>query len=75
MKYLSISILFVTTLFAQAPEMEYNKGYGTDLGEHIHEIMQTSDGGYAILGTTINQGNSMLTLFKTKSDGTIGVVD
>ncbi|MGB5847182.1 MAG: hypothetical protein WBH40_01775 [Ignavibacteriaceae bacterium] len=45
-------ILFTTTLAAQAPVMEWHKGYGTDNGEHIHEIMQTNDGGYIGIGQT-----------------------
>jgi hypothetical protein len=45
-------ILLTATLVAQAPEMEWHKGYGTDNGEHIHEIMQTSDGGYIGIGQT-----------------------
>ena len=47
-------LFFVSTcqIFSQAPKMEWNKGYGTDNGEHIHEIMQTSDGGYIGIGQT-----------------------
>ena len=45
-------ILFTTALAAQAPVMEWHKGYGTDNGEHIHEIMQTNDGGYIGIGQT-----------------------
>ncbi|NIO85107.1 MAG: hypothetical protein GTN68_31620 [Candidatus Aminicenantes bacterium] len=30
--------------------MEWHKGYGTENGEHIHEIMQTRDGGYIGIG-------------------------
>ena len=29
-----------------APEMEWYVGQGTDVEEHVHEGMQTSDGGY-----------------------------
>jgi hypothetical protein len=36
-------ILLTITIVAQAPLMEWHKGYGTDNGEHIHEIMQTKD--------------------------------
>ncbi len=39
-------------LYAQAPEMEWHKGYGTDYGEHIHELMQTDDGGFIGIGQT-----------------------
>jgi hypothetical protein len=45
-------ILSTAILYGQAPEMEWHKGYGTDNGEHIHEIMQTRDGGYIGIGQT-----------------------
>jgi len=37
-------------VLAQAPEIEWHKGYGSDNGEHIHEIHQTGDGGYIGIG-------------------------
>jgi hypothetical protein len=68
MKYLGISILFVTTLFAQAPEMEFNKGYGTDQGEHVHEIMQTKDGGYIGIGQTDENQRDRYDILVVKTD-------
>jgi len=58
-------------LYGQAPEMEWNKGYGTDNGEHIHEIMQTRDGGYIGIGQTdeSHDNNSDILVVKTDSDG------
>ena len=35
-----------------APEMEWYVGQGTDVEEHVHEGMQTSDGGYIGIGET-----------------------
>ena len=53
MKLLWIILMFNVNLsLAQAPAMEWHKGYGTNNGEHIHEIMQTSDGGYIGIGQT-----------------------
>ena len=43
-------LLFTTTLYAQAPEMEWATGYGTDYGNHVHHGMQTRDGGYIAVG-------------------------
>ena len=49
-----IKILLFVGIFqfvlAQAPEIEWHKGYGSDNGEHIHEIHQTGDGGYIGIG-------------------------
>jgi len=45
-------IFFAAVLNAQTPKMEWHKGYGTNNGEHIHEIMQTADGGYIGIGQT-----------------------
>ncbi len=47
-----IFLVFIVSINAQAPDMEWHKGYGTNNGEHIHEIMQTSDGGYIGIGQT-----------------------
>jgi len=44
------SINLSSPLFAQAPEIEWFKGYGTNTEEHVHEGMQTSDGGYIAIG-------------------------
>jgi hypothetical protein len=68
MKYIGIFIFFVTTLFAQAPKMEYNKGYGTDRGEHVHEIMQTKDGGYIGIGQTDENQRDRYEILVVKTD-------
>jgi len=47
---LTALIIFASKGFSQAPDMEWHKGYGTDSGEHIHEIIQTSDSGYIGIG-------------------------
>ena len=52
MNKLIFILLNAAVLSAQAPDMQWNKGYGTDRGEHIHEIMQTTDGGYIGIGQT-----------------------
>jgi len=49
-----ISLLFLlvifSTLTAQAPSAQWFRASGTDTEEHIHEGMQTSDGGYIGIG-------------------------
>jgi hypothetical protein len=64
-------ILLTITIVAQAPLMEWHKGYGTDNGEHIHEIMQTKDGGYIGIGQTDEEGGSAsdILVIKIDSDG------
>jgi hypothetical protein len=64
-------ILLTITIVAQAPLMEWHKGYGTDNGEHIHEIMQTNDGGYIGIGQTDEEGGSAsdILVIKIDSDG------
>ena len=37
-------------IYAQPPDMEWHKGFGTDLEEHVHEGWQTSDLGYIGIG-------------------------
>jgi hypothetical protein len=71
MKYLPIGLLLLSHSLAQPPEMEYNKGYGTDQGEHVHEIRQTNDGGYIGIGQTdetIDDRYDILVV-KTDADG------
>ena len=46
---LTLSVSFV---YAQAPEMQWHKGHGTNNGDHVHYGLQTSDGGYIMTGQT-----------------------
>ncbi len=43
-------LLAGSVLLAQAPEMEWAAGYGTDYGNHVHHGMQTLEGGYIGVG-------------------------
>jgi len=58
LNYFKAVILLVSTFFygnytfAQAPEIEWVKGYGNPDGGHVHYGMQTSDGGYIGVGTS-----------------------
>lgn len=45
-----ILIIYVNSLWAEVPEMTWHKGYGTSFGSHVHEGMQTKDGGYIGIG-------------------------
>ena len=69
---MSLSLVFIfifsTMLFAQAPRMQWHKGYGTNNGEHIHEIMQTSDGGYIGIGQTSESGRDCSDILVVKID-------
>lgn len=52
------------------PEMEWHKGYGTTYGNHPHEGMQTSDGGYIAIGQTWDSSDEPeMLVVKTDSNG------
>lgn len=55
------------------PSTQWHKGYGTENEEHVHEIMQTSDGGFLAIGQT-DEGtgeSSDLLLIKIDSNGAL----
>lgn len=66
------SILFIGlvagSVFAAAPSMEWFVGYGVADGSHVHEGMQTSDGGYIAIGNTLARNAEMI-VSKTDSSG------
>ena len=52
----------------KAPAMQWHQGQGTDLGEHVHEGMQTSDGGYIGIGQTDEPKEKGFNLLVVKTD-------
>ena len=59
-------------LIVQAPVMEWHKGHGTDDGDHVHYGMQTSDGGYIMVGQTEKDRNgSDMLVVKTDAEGNL----
>jgi len=64
------SLINILNIKAQAPLMEWHKGYGTNNGDHIHEIMQTSDGGYIGIGQTSESRNNSFDILVVKIDAT-----
>jgi hypothetical protein len=44
--------LITIPTYGDAPSVEWDKGFGTDNGDHVHEGMQTRDGGYIAIGQT-----------------------
>jgi len=54
-----------------APAMQWHKGYGTRYGNHVHEGMQTSDGGFIAIGQTWegHSGYTDMLVVKTDADG------
>ncbi len=65
-------LVLAGTLHAQAPEMEWFLGQGTNTEEHVHEGMQTSDGGYIGIGNGIeaSSADDML-IIKVNSNGAL----
>jgi hypothetical protein len=60
-----------SALAVDAPAIQWYKGHGTDYEEHVHEGMQTSDGGYIAIGHTwegYTQYTDMLVV-KTDANG------
>ena len=68
-----LSLLTGSTLYAvDPPAMQWHKGHGTSYGNHVHEGMQTSDGGYISIGQTWESGSSDYTqmlVIKTYANG------
>ncbi len=61
MKLIYLTILLLvsfSSLQAQAPDMAWFRAQGTDTEEHVHEGMQTSDGGYIAIGHGIESSDS-----------------
>jgi hypothetical protein len=59
-------------LSAQAPEVEWFKGQGTNTEEHVHEGMQTSDGGYIAIGHGIESSDADdMLIIKIDADGNL----
>lgn len=54
---------------ADAPVVEWHVGYGTQYGEHVHEGMETSDGGYIGVGQTDDGDMSDILVIKIDADG------
>jgi len=54
---LIVSGLISTGLLGQAPDMEWFRGQGTPTEEHVHEGMQTRDGGYIAVGHGIESSD------------------
>ena len=60
----------------QAPVIEWYKGYGTDGGDHVHHGMQTSDGGYIMVGQTEKDRNgSDMLVVKTDAKGNLTEIE
>ena len=51
-----------------APSIAWHVGQGTDLEEHVHEGVQTSDGGYIAIGHTSESGSSKTDVLTIKVD-------
>ena len=53
---------------SEVPTTQWHKGYGTDQGEHIHEIRQTSDGGFLGIGQTKERVGAWSDILVVKTD-------
>ena len=60
------------SLAVQTPAMEWHKGHGTHRGDHVHYGLQTSDGGYIMVGQTtdgVREYASDMLVVKTDANG------
>ena len=55
-------------LWAQAPELEWYMGHGTNLEEHVHEGWQTSDRGFIGIGQNEEKDGSRSNILVVKTD-------
>ena len=59
MKFLLVVLLCsYMSIYSQAPTITWFRGQGTSTEEHVHEGMQTSDGGYIAIGHGIEREDS-----------------
>ena len=69
MKHLG-EIVVDSIVVQDAPKMEWANGFGNDIGNHVHQGMQTSDGGYIGVGnSSVNTNNSNMLIVKTDAQG------
>jgi hypothetical protein len=65
-----IFLCFPLTLFGQFPNVQWFKAQGTSSEEHVHEGMQTSDGGYIAIGHGIETADADdMLIIKVDGDG------
>lgn len=64
----TLVIQIAIDLKAQTPVLEWHKGYGTSNEEHVHEGMQTSDGGFIAVGHTWESGSRYTDILVIKID-------
>ncbi len=72
-----IILLFAINCFAQAPYIEWQKSFGGSNYDYARYVVQTSDGGYVVVGNTSSNdgnvtqsfGNGDFLIIKTNSSG------
>ncbi len=60
-------------IMAQPPAMEWHKGLGTNLEEHVHEGWQTSDKGFIGIGQNEEKNGSRTNILVVKTDSMGGL--
>jgi len=70
MLFVVLSLVAGSTYAVDPPAMQWHKGHGTSFGNHVHEGMQTSDGGYIGIGQTWDSSDyPEMLVIKTYSNG------
>jgi len=60
--------LLCSVALAGAPEVEWFRGQGTELEEHVHEGCQTSDGGYIAIGHGLQLAHMLIVKVDREGD-------
>ena len=68
MKYMVLSLYFVLTSYSTLSQWVFEKTYGGNSIDQGHDIQQTIDGGYIIVGTTSSFGNGGYDIYLLKTD-------
>ncbi len=61
-------LMFVTSLFAQTPNVEWAYTFGTSDHDECWDLQQTSDGGFIMAGSSYTDDDAMYDVYLVKTD-------
>jgi cysteine-rich repeat protein len=66
---LALALLLAPAIAQGQIAVQWHRGLGTDFEEHVHEGVQTSDGGYVAIGHAAEGSGNQLDMLVIKTDG------